>query len=433
MIPGITGPIPPIPLTVITGFLGAGKTTLINRLLKDPALADTVVIVNEFGEIGLDHLLMETVDDGMVLMQSGCLCCTIRGDLVNTLEGLLRKRDNNRITPFRRVLIETTGLADPAPILQTVMSHPYLGLRYGLEGVVTLVDAVNGMSTLDNQPEALKQAAVADRLVITKMEMLSSSLPTASRVFPTCAPIVSRSGKPDLDAGRVARNEAQGREGVALTFPDKAARPPPGRPPAPIPPRKGEGWELVARLRALNPAAIIHDAQTATAADLLDCGLYDPATKSPDVARWLRDEAVLAALGRNAHRHADGSMHADGDSADAAASARGQDHNDINRHDASIRAHAFSTDRAIAAESFALFQELLRSAHGPKLLRLKAIVKIAESPESPVVIHGVQHVFHPPVILERWPDQDRRTRMVFITKDLEPGFVEGLWAAFLGV
>lgn len=366
MIPGKTGPIPPIPLTVITGFLGAGKTTLINCLLKDPALADTVVIVNEFGAIGLDHLLMETVD-GMVLMQSGCLCCTIRGDLVNTLEGLLRKRDNNRITPFRRVLIETTGLADPAPILQTVMSHPYLGLRYGLEGVVTLVDTVNGMATLDSQPEALKQAAVADRLVITKADL--------------------------ADADRDA---------------------------------------LETRLRSLNPAATILDAATASAADLLDCGLYDPSTKSPDVARWLKDEAVLAAAGRHTHRHADGSVHADGENAGAEARARGQDYNDINRHDASIRAHAFSTDRAIPAESFALFQELLRSAHGPKLLRLKAIVKIAENPENPVIVHGVQHVFHPPAILERWPDDDRRTRMVFITKDLEPEFIEGLWAAFLG-
>jgi G3E family GTPase len=218
MIPGKTGPIPPISLTVITGFLGAGKTTLINRLLKDPALADTIVIVNEFGEIGLDHLLMETVEDGMVLMQSGCLCCTIRGDLVNTLEGLLRKRDNNRITPFRRVLIETTGLADPAPILQTVMSHPYLGLRYSLEGVVTLVDAVNGMATLDNQPEALKQAAVADRLVITKADLLSSSLPLV---------------------GRVARSAAQGREGVALTSPVSLAQPPPGLAPPVYPPHKG--------------------------------------------------------------------------------------------------------------------------------------------------------------------------------------------------
>jgi G3E family GTPase len=361
------GPVPPIPLTVITGFLGAGKTTLINRLLKDPALAGTLVIVNEFGEIGLDHLLMETLEDGMVLMQSGCLCCTIRGDLLNTLEGLLRKRDNGRITPFTRVLIETTGLADPAPILQTVMSHPYLGLRYALEGVVTLIDAVNGMVTLDTQAEALKQAAVADRLVITKADLAGAQ-----------------------SAG------------------------------------------LTERLRALNPAATIFPADSAQAADLMDCGLYDPATKSPDVTRWLQDEAVLAAAGRNAHRHADGTVHTDGDDTEAAAAARGQDHNDINRHDATIRAHTFATDKAISAESFALFQELLRSAHGPKLLRLKAIVKIAERPDNPAIIHGVQHVFHPPVILPRWPDADRRTRMVFITKDLDPAFVEGLWTAFLG-
>ncbi len=357
-----SGPIPPIPLTVVTGFLGAGKTTLINRLLRDPALADTVVVVNEFGAIGLDHLLMETVEEGMVLMQSGCLCCTIRGDLVNTLEGLLRKRDNGRIAPFRRVLIETTGLADPAPVLQTLMAHPYLSLRYRLEGVVVLVDAVNGAGTLDTQPEAVKQAAVADRLLLSKLDLA------------------------------------------------------------------GDAETLRARLQALNPAAPILDARQSSAADILDCGLYDPATKSPDVARWLNDEALLARLGRSAHRHADGTLHVER----VGGERPGQDAADVNRHDSAIRAHSFATDLAIPAQSFDLFQDLLRTAHGPKLLRMKGIVKIAENPERPIVIHGVQHVFHAPAPLERWPDDDRRTRIVFVTRDLDPRFVEGLWDAFLG-
>jgi G3E family GTPase len=168
-----TRPPAPFPLTIVTGFLGAGKTSLLNALLRDPTLAGTLVIVNEFGEIGLDHLLVERLDGDMLVMTSGCLCCSIRSDLIATLEDILRRRDNGRIAPFQRVLIETTGLADPAPVLHTVMAHPYLMLRFRVDGVVTLVDTVNGSATLDAHEEAVKQAAMADRLVLSKTDLLA--------------------------------------------------------------------------------------------------------------------------------------------------------------------------------------------------------------------------------------------------------------------
>jgi len=344
------GPLPPIPFTVLTGFLGAGKTTLLNRLLADPALADTAAIINEFGEVGLDHLLVEKIDDGVVLLQSGCICCTLRGDLVDTLERLTRDLDNGRAS-FRRVILETTGLADPAPLLQTAMAHPYLVLRYRLDGVVTLVDAVNGLATLDAHKEAVKQIAVADRIVLTKTDLIDS------------------------------------------------------------PERRTGKERLLARLAALNPAAPVLDAAAgeATPGLLINCGLYDPERKIPDVKGWLAEEAYAAAAESHDHHHLD-----------------------PNRHDDHVRAFVLASEAGISASVLELFLDLLRSVHGPNLLRVKGVVKLAETPETPLVVHGVQHIFHPPARLERWPDADHRTRLVFVVRDLEPQKIRELFEAFVG-
>lgn len=348
----------PIPVSILTGFLGAGKTTLLNKLLSDPGMAGMAVIINEFGEIGLDHLLVETADDNIFEMAAGCLCCTIRGDLVDTLIQLIEKRDTGEVMPFDRVVIETTGLADPAPVLHTVMNHPYLLQRLRLEGVITVVDAFNGPDTLDTHEEAVRQVAVADRIVLTKADLLT---------------------------------------GVA---------------------GENQLFDIIGRLRKLNPAArLLEVVRDVSPERLFNAGLYDPDSKSPDVARWLAADAYevpeRAARGRRRRNHD-----------------HGHHHHDVNRHDDHIRAFSIANDKAISLWGFELFLELLRSYHGPNLLRVKGIVKLEDDEDRPMVIHGVQHVFHPPARLDAWPDDDHRSRLVFITKDIERSELDKLFQAF---
>src|SRR5437763_319635 len=159
------------PVNLITGFLGSGKTTLLQRLLADPALCDTAVLINEFGEVGLDHHLLERIDDTMLLLQSGCLCCTIRGELSAAIKDLHSKRERGLVPAFRRLVVESTGLADPFPILSTVQADPVLRHHFRLGNVITTVDAVNGAPQLARQAESVKQIAIADRLVLTKTDL----------------------------------------------------------------------------------------------------------------------------------------------------------------------------------------------------------------------------------------------------------------------
>ncbi|HYH17340.1 MAG TPA: GTP-binding protein [Azospirillum sp.] len=359
------------PVSVLTGFLGSGKTTLLQHLLHHPGMARTAVVINEFGEVGLDHLLVAKSTENMLVLDSGCVCCTVRGDLVDTLKDLFLKRVRAQIPEFDRVIVETTGLADPAPIIHTLMSDPLLAARFRLDGVVATVDAVHGSGQLDQHPESVKQAAVADRIVLTKTDAATPNTTLA----------------------------------------------------------------LCKRLAALNPAAPVIPAAFGAVdpATLFDAGLYNPETKSPDVARWLKEEAYRGEQhghDHHDHHHDHGHDHRHGhEHGPECGPDCGHDH-DENRHDDHVRAFCMIVEEPIPWDRFVDFMEALITVRGPDMLRIKGILNVVET-DMPVVVHGVQHMFHPPVRLEEWPDDDRRSKLVFITRDVGQELIEDMFKGFV--
>jgi G3E family GTPase len=337
-----------IPVMMLTGFLGSGKTTLLNAWLRSDDLANAAVIVNEFGEVGIDHALIASSNDNTIELSTGCLCCTVRGDLVDTLRELMVKRAKGEVRAFDRLVIETTGLADPAPVIQALMTFP-VARRFRLKQIVTTVDAVNGERTLDRQPESLKQAAVADDIVVTKTDL----------------------------------------PGEALE-------------------------QLKARLRKLNPGARLHYSSIdniTSPNDLAAADIYDPATKSEDVARWLNFEA-------HGHAHADHHGHEHGHNHTHEHAHR----HDVNRHDAQIGSFCLEYDEPLHWEHVSTWLDALIMAHGDDVLRVKGIMSVIGR-NRPIVVQAVQRLFHPPFELAEWPAGERKSRIVFITRGLSPDYV----------
>ena len=332
-----------IPISVITGFLGSGKTTLLKRLLRHPGMANAAVIVNEFGEESIDHELLETSSERMALLDNGCLCCTVRTDLQETMRDILTKRLRGEVIQFDRVFIETTGLADPAPVVQTFSSDSLLSDKFRLDCVVTLVDAVNALQQLDTLNEPLKQAAIADRLLITKIDI---------------AP------------------------------PDQVSA-------------------LKARLEDINPQALQLDVVNGVVdpSQLIDIGLTSRNTEAEKLKRWI------------------GPLAAPEDAAGVAgklSTAAG--------HSSGITSFCLWFDKPFTWANFETCMQVLTSLRGPDLLRVKGLVNIEGEP-GPVVVQGVQHIFHPSARLQSWSDADHRSRLVFITRGIEREVVAGLFKA----
>jgi G3E family GTPase len=334
------------PLSVLTGFLGSGKTTLLRRLLSEPETVKTAVLINEFGEIGLDHLLVRSVIGDAVILQNGCICCTLRTDLQQGLRDLIDGRADGKFPDFDRVVIETTGLADPAPIAQTLLLDPMLRYQTRLANIVTTVDGIHGAGQIKKHPECLRQVAIADRIVITKTDLISQ-------------------------------------ETLAL---------------------------LRHNLLRLNPTAKLFDVNSDIfdAAGLLTEGVSDPESKLREVQHWLESSADRTHVH---HRH-------------------GPREDDSAFHSEDIKSFSVRVQEDIDWSAFGVWLTALLHRHGDKVLRVKGLLRVADA-RGPIVLHGVQHVIHPPIHLEEWPDPDHSSRLIFVLQGIEPALLEESLLKFL--
>ena len=354
-------------ITVITGFLGSGKTTLLNTLLKHPEMNQAAVIVNEFGEIGIDYDLVERSDENIVQLANGCLCCSVKGDLIDTFRDLYIQRNAGTIPYFDRVVIETTGIADPAPVLQIIFTNPMVMNHYSLDGVVTTVDVINGVSSLGRFPECVKQAAIADRLIVTKSDLVEVA-----------------------DHGEKVK-------------------------------------DLSDRLRALNPAApiVVRNTGDVDPGDLFGAGMFNPETKKIDFNSWLNPEKYLSETTENPFNANEADSEATisyyRDRGHTPEHRRGKDNH---HHNPLIKTFCIVREEPMSLEMLRMFLEGLSNEAGPDLLRVKGIVNIENEPERPAIIQGAQQIFHSLEFMDRWPSEDHRTRIVFITHNIDKKYIE---------